>query len=73
MPGLPGTHARRPPRHPRQAASADYRIKRCDTPYQIRAADNTASRSETHQLDPTYEIHIYQPLHLGRIWQKVYF
>ena len=32
----------RPPRHLRQAASADYCIQRHDTPDQIHAADNTA-------------------------------
>ena len=37
--------------HPHQAASADYRIQRRDTPDQVRAADTTAGRSVPHLLD----------------------
>ena len=37
-----------------QVASADYHIQRRDTPDQISAADNTASRSVPHLLYPAY-------------------
>ena len=42
----------RPPRHLRQAASADYCIQRRNTPDQIRVADTIAGRSVFHLLGP---------------------
>ena len=70
----------RPPRHPHQAASTDYRLQRRDTLDQIRAVYNTAGRSVPHLLDwwcwatpqRCYQRYLLRALPNEREWHRAF-